>query len=64
MKNLNLNELEAINGGGTVGGVILGACTGLGIAGLIGLIVIPEPTSKVVAGACIVNGVATYFDWW
>jgi len=63
MKTLEINQMEEILGG-DASGVILGACTGLGLAGLVGLIVIPEPTSKVIAGVCIANGIAGYFDWW
>lgn len=63
MRKINIDELELIQGG-DVSDVILGACTGLGVAGLVGLITIPEPTSKVVVGVCLVNGVGGYFDWW
>lgn len=66
MKKLNVEAMQNINAGGSdVANFILGACAGLTVAGIFGLIALPEPAvSKTIAGVCVVTGAGRYFDWW
>lgn len=63
MKELDLNQLENIVGGDT-SDVITGACMAVGVAGALKLVAINPVVGGVIGGACIINTVGGYYDWW
>lgn len=64
MKELNLKQLEIIEGGGEVSETILGACAAVGVASALKMIALSPQVAAGAALFCAANGLANYYDWW
>ncbi|CAH0336917.1 hypothetical protein FVB9288_02647 [Flavobacterium sp. CECT 9288] len=71
MKTINLDNMTAINGGGSVvGNVINGACgagAGWTLAAslkLVAAVAVPTGVGNVLAAVCLTNFVGTAAGWW
>lgn len=63
MKTLELNQLEIINGG-SVSGVVTGACASIGLAGALKLITISRTAGIGLAVVCGANAAGSHYGWW
>lgn len=70
MKTISLENLAQLEGGGTVGNIINGACTagaGWSLAAYVGLvaaIAVPTGVGQAAAAICFGNAIGTGFGWW
>lgn len=63
MKTLELKQMEIVNGG-SVSGVINGACVSIGLAGALKMIVISRTAAVGLAVVCGINAAGDHYGWW
>ncbi|WP_445914503.1 hypothetical protein [Yeosuana sp.] len=64
MKTLEFRTLENIHGGGEISGTITGLCGAIFVGSALGWIALTTPQGVAVGIGCLVNGAASYYDWW